>query len=495
MLFLHQSQHKKFIPYFKCAMKEMIRTNYPALITLGIVFFFWGFVAASNGILIPVFKESLNLSQGQSQLISFAFYIAYTVGSILYILISYLLKQDILLKIGYKKGISLGLMISALGTLLFIPAASLESFGLMLSGLFVVGLGFSLQQTAANPLVISLGDPSKGSQRLSLTGGINNLGTTIGPVLIALAIFGTTTTENVVVSIESIKMPYLILGIAFVLVAILIYFSKIPNQLNDHEVDENSEERASDKTRGFLSFPQLYLGMIAIFVYVGVEVATDGNLGEYLKSEFGLSSKEITPYISLYWASLMIGRWTSAASVFTQSKVYQLILRIILPYGAFLVFLLVNAIGNHDLTPLYYYAFVIIAVIIAEMVSRGNPAKQLLIFSLLGITALLIGIYGTGLVAIYAMISVGLFCSTLWPCIFTLALAGLGTYKGKGSGYLIMMIMGGGIISFAQGVLAENEIFSVGIRLSFYVGVACFVYLAFYAIQAQRILKSQGVKI
>ena len=138
-------------------------------------------------------------------MISFAFYVAYTVGSILYLLFSALLKRDVLSRIGYKKGISLGLVISAIGTLLFIPAANMESFDLMISGLFVVGLGFSLQQTAANPLVISLGDPKKGSQRLSLAGGINNVGTTIGPVLIALAIFGTTSTTEVDVSIESIS--------------------------------------------------------------------------------------------------------------------------------------------------------------------------------------------------------------------------------------------------------------------------------------------------
>ena len=215
-----------------------IKTNYSALITLTSVFFFWGFVAASNDILIPVFKEELNLAQWQSQMISFAFYVAYTVGSILYVLISYFLKRDILNKIGYKKGISLGLVISAVGTLLFIPAANMESFPLMISGLFVVGLGFSLQQTAANPLVISLGDSKSGSQRLSLAGGVNNIGTTIGPVLIALAIFGSTSSADVDVSIESIKIPYLILGLAFLAVAILISISKIPNHIASEEVTD-----------------------------------------------------------------------------------------------------------------------------------------------------------------------------------------------------------------------------------------------------------------
>lgn len=464
------------------------KTNYSALITLTTVFFFWGFVAASNDILIPVFKEELKLAQWQSQMISFAFYVAYTVGSLLYVLMSYILKRDVLNKIGYKKGISLGLIISAVGTLLFIPAANLESFPLMISGLFVVGLGFSLQQTAANPLVISLGDDKTGSQRLSLAGGVNNIGTTIGPVLIALAIFGTTSSADVDVSIESIKMPYLILGLAFLIVATLIHFSKIPN----HITSNNSSEDES-KAKSIKNYPQLYLGMIAIFVYVGVEVATAGNLGEYLKVSYDMDSSMVTPYVSLYWASLMIGRWSSAASVFSSKQNIQLFLKFILPYGAFGVFVLVNSITHQDLTSLYYYAFVIIVLIIAEHLSKGNPSKQLALFSVLGIIALLIGMFTTGLTSIYALISVGLFCSTLWPCIFTLAITGLGATTNKGSGYLIMMIMGGGFISLFQGVLVDIN--SIGIRYSFFVGVICFAYLLFYALKTPNIFLKQGVTV
>ncbi|MEY3236358.1 MAG: hypothetical protein RI883_459 [Bacteroidota bacterium] len=470
-------------------MSELKKTNYAALITLTTVFFFWGFVAASNDILIPVFKEELNLAQWQSQMISFAFYVAYTVGSILYVLLSYLLKKDILLKLGYKKGIALGLTISAIGTLLFIPAANLESFPLMISGLFVVGLGFSLQQTAANPLVISLGDPKSGSQRLSLAGGVNNIGTTIGPVLIALAIFGSTSSSSADVSIDSIKIPYLILGLSFVIVAALILFSKIPNHIEENTVaDEQSISKKSLK-----NFPQLYLGMIAIFVYVGVEVATAGNLGEYLKVNYGMKANEITPYVSLYWASLMIGRWTSAAGIFSSKRMVQNILKFVLPYGAFGVYILINSITKQDLSGIYYYAFVIIILIIAENFSKGNPSRQLMTFSALGIIALLIGMFSTGTTSIYALISVGLFCSTLWPCIFTLAIAGLGKWTNKGSGYLIMMIMGGGIISLFQGILVDME--NIGIRFSFFVGVACFLYLFFYAVKTPKILEKQGVTL
>lgn len=462
------------------------KTNYGALVTLTTVFFFWGFVAASNDILIPVFKEELNLQQWQGQMISFAFYVAYTVGSLLYLLSSVILGKDVLSKIGYKKGISLGLAISATGTLLFIPAATYESFPLMISGLFVVGLGFSLQQTAANPLVISLGDPKKGSQRLSLAGGVNNIGTTIGPVLIALAIFGTTSAESTGVSIESIKLPYLLLGLSFLIVAGLIMISKVPNYIEQTtQSDEFQEKSIKD-------YPQLYLGMIAIFVYVGVEVATAGNLGEYLRVQYGMESNEITPYVSLYWASLMIGRWTSAAIVFSSDKVIQNVFRVVLPYLAFGIFILINTITKQDLSDIYFYGFLVVVMILAEYLSKGNPATQLAIFSCLGIVALLIGMFSTGITSIYAIVSVGLFCSTLWPCIFTLGIKGLGDYTNKGSGFLIMMIMGGGFISLLQGALADHP--SIGIRLSFFVGVVCFAYLAFYAIKTPAIMKKQSVE-
>lgn len=188
------------------------------------VFFFWGFVAASNDVLIPVFKEKLNLTQVQAQMVSFAFYVAYSVGSILYYIISKILKQDLLNKIGFKNGISIGLIVSAIGTLLFIPAASSESFALFISGLFIIGLGFSLQQTAANPLAINMGSTATGSQRLSMAGGVNNFGTTIGPLIIKLAVFGSISTV-IVSSLSAVKTPYLILGAAFLIVAAIFYFS------------------------------------------------------------------------------------------------------------------------------------------------------------------------------------------------------------------------------------------------------------------------------
>ncbi len=469
-------------------------SQFGALIT---VFFFWGFVAASNDILIPVFKKAFSLTQAQSQLVSVAFYVAYTAGSIIYFLVSKLSGGDVLNRIGYKNGICLGLVISALGTLLFYPAANLGSFTLMISGLFVVGLGFSLQQIAANPLAIVMGDPSTGAQRLTMAGGVNNVGTTIGPLIVSIAIFGSVAAGGTEASIENVKMPYLVLGAVFILVAIFLYFSPVPNKIDlEHLAADEAGEGAqklihSDSMFAAFKYPQLVLGMIGIFVYVGVEVSTVANLPAYLEQNLSMQTAHIAPFVSLYWASLMIGRWSGAAGAFNVSKSMKNILTFVLPYLAFGVFLLVNSIAQHDVRQFLVYAFVIIAMIIAALLAKGNPARMLFNFAAGGILALLIGMSTSGMISTFAFISSGLFCSVMWPCIFALAIAGLGKNTNEGSSFLIMMICGGGFVSWFQGFVSEG----IGIHASYIVGVVCFAYLAFYAWRSTAILKKQGIDL
>jgi FHS family L-fucose permease-like MFS transporter len=462
------------------------KTNIGAFATLISIFFFWGFVAASNDILIPVFKKALDLSQLQSQLISFAFYVAYTVGSLLYFAISSILKKDILNLIGYRNGLALGLVISAAGTLLFIPASNNASFLLLISGLFTVGLGFSLQQIAANPLAIQMGDPEKGNIRLSLAGGINNVGTTIGPVIVSFAIFGGVSSETTL-NLEAVQTPYLILGAAFLIAAIIFKFSSVPDRLGD---ENDTTEKGAGNILATLKYPQVVLGMIAIFLYVGVEVSTASNLPEFMKQKLGTAENAVAPYVSLFWASLMIGRWTSAAGAFNLSKSMKSLLGVVLPFVAFGIFLLVNYLAGNKLDVFYPYLGIVLILIAADKLSDGNPVTQILIYSGLGIVALLIGIFASGMTSVFAFISVGLFCSTLWPCIFTLGIAGLGEKTNTASSLLIMMIMGGGFISTIQGALASESV--LGIQYSYFVGVVCFAYLAFFAWKVSSELKKQG---
>jgi FHS family L-fucose permease-like MFS transporter len=238
--------------------------------------------------------------------------------------------------------------------------------------------------------------------------------------------------------------------------------------------------------------PQVLLGMIAIFVYVGVEVSTASNLPEFMKQKLGTQEQDIAPFVSLFWASLMIGRWTSAAGAFNLDSGAKQKLSILLPFAAFSIFALVNFIAGYDISQFYPYLFIVILLATADTISDGNPARQLFIYSLLGMAALITGIFAHGIISVFAFISVGLFCSTLWPCIFTLSIAGLGNKTNTASSLLIMMIMGGGVISLMQGALANDSL--LGIQHSYWVGVACFTYLAFFALKIQGELRSRGVE-
>ncbi|MGZ5252949.1 MAG: MFS transporter, partial [Flavitalea sp.] len=208
-------------------------TNTGALATLVIVFFFWGFIAASNSIFIPFCKEHFQLTQFESQLIGSAFYGAYFIGSLILFISSSVLGYDILNRIGYKKGIIYGLMISVVGALLIIPAANANSFPAILGAFFVVALGFSLQQTSAQPFAIVLGDPSTGSHRLNLAGGVNSLGTTLGPIIVSFFLFGSVGNKVAEVTVTNINTLYLIVAGVFAIVAIFFSFSKLPDGKND----------------------------------------------------------------------------------------------------------------------------------------------------------------------------------------------------------------------------------------------------------------------
>jgi FHS family L-fucose permease-like MFS transporter len=459
-----------------------------SLATIVLVFFFWGFVAASNTVLIGLFKDGFELSQFQSQLVDWAFYAAYFSGSLIYFLLS-VFWRDPLHVLGYKKGLILGLTVSAIGSLGFIPAADAQSYALMLTSLFVVGLGFSLQQIVANPYVIALGEPKTGAHRVSLAGGINSFGTAIGPLLVSYAIFGNITGENKFdLGIESVKTPYLYLAGAFILVAIILALSKLPKITSTEKIE---------KGIGALKFPQLRWGMLAIFVYVGVEVAIQSNLPELMKQPdmLGLTSDHTVHFISLYWGSLMIGRWTGAIAAFKLNAKTRKLLITGVPLIAFLVLLGVNwikfsAIGELDkMNELYNYIPFIVIMIVATYLGQEKPAKTLIIYGSIALLMMIGGLLSEGITAIYFFISGGLFCSIMWPCIFSLSLAGLGKYTNQGSAFLIMMILGGAIIPPLQGAIADLT----SIHLSYWLAVICFAFIVLYGIRVKQILVKQGV--
>jgi FHS family L-fucose permease-like MFS transporter len=544
-------------------------TNTGALTTLIVVFFFWGFLAAGNSVFIPFCKNYFALDQFQSQLIDFAFYLAYYIGALGLFAYGALGGKDLVSKWGYKKSIVYGLLFSAIGAAAMIVAVNANTFTGMLVGLFIVALGFSLQQTAAQPFAIALGDPSTGTSRVSLGGGINSFGTSIGPIVVALALFGSAaaiTDEQIKqLSLDKVIILYTAVGGLFIAAAALFHFSKkVPSGISDetmepaekalsllvimtgvliamfvpifnsykigptsltdmgrHDLETfrlkwlfgalatvvvgllaaNFTAQKNEKGWGAMKYPQLVLGMLAIFVYVGVEVAIGSNLGELLRqADFGsVSSSEIAPYVSMYWGSMMIGRWAGAISAFDFKKQTQQYLTFIIPIIAFGIVIALNSIAQYDMSPLYWYIICVFIQIIAFYLSQNKPAKTLLIFSLVGVIAMVLGIFTKGTVATYAFLTGGLACSIMWPSIFSLSVAGLGKYTPQGSAFLIMMILGGGIIPPIQGKIADYLQSShldqpgYGIHNSFWVPALCFAYLVFFAIAVKGILKKQGI--
>lgn len=582
---------------------ELQKTNYGALATLTTVFFFWGFIAAGNSVFIPFCKHYFHLDQFQSQLIDFAFYLAYYVGALILFAYGAFGGHDLVGKWGYKKTIVYGLLLSAVGALAMILAVNGNTFTGMLLGLFVVALGFSLQQTGANPFAILLGDPSTGASRVNLGGGINSFGTMIGPLIVAFALFGSATeiTDDKIaaLSLHKVIILYLCVGVLFLGAAALFGFSKkVPAGIDEEKTEKankaltslliitglltmffvpvfssyrsqeasqvealsrqitpvtyridslhklpttpaiqseittlenniesataelnalkeplerkrmlllfgalatvvigllvsNSVARKNPDGWGAMKYPQLVLGMLAIFVYVGVEVAIGSNLGELLKHrEFGgYSASQIAPFISMFWGSLMIGRWAGAITAFNFPSMTKKILTFVVPLIAFCLILGVNTIAGKDVRPLYWYVLCVLVQILAFFISGEKPARTLLIFATLGILAMIIGLMSEGRTAVYAFLSGGLFCSIMWPSIFALSIAGLGKYTSQGAAFLVMMILGGSILPPIQGKLADI----IGIHSSFILPVVCFAYLAIFALLVKSILRKQGI--
>jgi FHS family L-fucose permease-like MFS transporter len=242
-----------------------------------------------------------------------------------------------------------------------------------------------------------------------------------------------------------------------------------------------------------MQYPQLTLGMMAIFVYVGVEVAIGSNLGEFLKqpSFGGYESSEITPFVAMFWGSLMIGRWVGAVNVFPVTDNQKLLLKFTVPFIAFGVVMGATYLAGYEISVLKWYFICILAQIAAFILTKDKPALTLGVFGSLGVIAIAVALSTDGIIAVYALLSCGLACSIMWPCIFSLATAGLGKYTSQGAGFLVMMILGGAILPPIQGKLADLE--AVGIQNSFIIGGLCFAYLVYYAWYSKRSLNEQGL--
>ena len=390
-----------------------------ALTSLTSLFLMWGFITCLNDILIPHLKAIFELSYTQSMLVQFCFFGAYFLVS--------LPAGNLVKKVGYQKGIVTGLVIAAIGCLMFYPAASYHSYNFFLLALFVLASGITVLQVSANPYVTLLGPQKSASSRLTMTQAFNSLGTTIAPYLGALLILNEAASSmSAPASADSVKVPYLILTAMLLILAAIFSYLKLPHIESAETIDDEKIDGSA------WQFRHLVLGAIGIFVYVGAEVSIGSFLVNFLGEAdiAGLAETEAAKYLTYYWGGAMVGRFIGAV-----------------------------------------------------VMQKLDAGKVLGFNAMLAVLLVVIAIVSSGNIAMWAILLVGLCNSIMFPTIFSLAINGLGKHTSQGAGILCLSIVGGAIIPLLQGMLAD----SLTVQLAFILPVFCYLYIAFYGIQGCKI--------
>jgi len=393
-----------------------------ALTSLTSLFFMWGFITCLNDILIPHLKGVFDLSYSQAMLVQFCFFGAYFIVS--------LPAGAIVKKLGYQKGIVLGLVIAAIGCLCFYPAASMHSYPIFLMALFILASGITLLQVSANPYVSMLGNTKTASSRLTMTQAFNSLGTTIAPFFGAFLILNQAAESlSAKASAEAVQMPYVFLAAMLLVLAAIFAWLKLPNL---SLADDIGQKDLHEDSGSAWQYSHLVLGAVGIFVYVGAEV----SIGSFLVSFFsdpaiaGLEESEAAKYIAYYWGGAMVGRFIGA--------------------------------------------------VVMQKVAAG---KALFFNAVVAVVLILVAILSSGTIAMVAILLVGLCNSIMFPTIFSLAINGLGKHTSQGSGILCLAIVGGAIIPLLQGILADR----IGIQPAFFLPILCYFFIAYYGLSGSKV--------
>jgi FHS family L-fucose permease-like MFS transporter len=371
-------------------------------------------------------------------------------------------------RIGYKNGVIIGLLIAAVGSALFFPAAQATSYPLFLAALFVVGMGFAMLQIACNPYVTILGPERTAPSRLNLSQAFNSFGTTIGPLIggyLIFQVFNKAGTHGA----DSVKIPYLCFAGVFVLLAVFFKFAHLPPFTNAETVTG----------LGALKYPHTALGMLAIFMYVGGEVSVGSAIVNFLGMPAlgGLSHEEASKFLSYYWGGLMIGRFMGAFALSDLRGTVKHIAVVLVPVAAFLY--IGSAVSWNNAI---HYGVLLAILLVAFFIGGSSAHRMLALFSVLIIALLATGIMASGDTAKWAILGIGMFCSVMWSNIFSLAIEGLGPLKSQGSSLLVMAILGGAILPPIQGAVADHA----SIQTSFIVPVVAFAYICFYGVYGYR---------
>jgi FHS family L-fucose permease-like MFS transporter len=404
------------------------------------LFFMWGFLTCLNDILVPHLKAIFDLSYARVMLVQFAFFSSYFLFSVPW--------ARIVNAIGYQRTMVAGLLTMALGSFLFLPAASTASYGLFLAALVILAAGITGLQVAANPYVVVLGKPETGSSRLDLTQAFNSLGTTIAPKLggllilsgapLALAEIQRLTPQALhlyrVQQADTVKLPYTVIGVTLLLLATLIGTFKLP------KIETAAYSREQTIGDSIWKHRNLLLAAVGIFTYVGAEVSIGSFLVNYFESPdiAGYSAETAAGFVSFYWGGAMIGRFLGA-----------------------------------------------------ELLRRFKPARLLAISSVLALVLVTSSMLMSGHTAMWSILAVGLFNSIMFPTIFSLGLAELGPLTGSGSGLLNMAIVGGAVLPLLQGVIADH----FGIHHAFVVAAICYLYILYFGLSGSKPNSERFVRV
>lgn len=393
----------------------MKNTNYKgAFALMTSLFFIWGAIVSLNDILIPHFKGVFEMNYTETMLIQFCFFGAYFLMAIP--------ASKLIEKTGYKKGISFGLVTIGIGSLIFLPASWLISYPLFLFGLFIMATGSVILQVVANPYILILGPAETASSRLNLAQGINSLATTLAPLLGGVLILGQYNSPKEAAA--AVEAPYIGLAIFTFLIAGIFTFLKLPNVISTDGL----------KAKGnILKFRQLRLGVIALALYVGAEVAIGSFIINFLGEPniAGLAEKQAATYIPIYWGGLMVGRFIGSA-----------------------------------------------------ILQKISTQKVLVFATIASVVLLAITILTEGYISMWAMLAVGLFNSIMWSNIFALSLDGLGKYTNKATGILVMAPVGGAILPLLQGMLADTP--AIGLHMSYILPLLCYAFIIYYAVSGYK---------
>ena len=448
---------------------------------LTVLFFMWGFITVMNDVLINTFRSIFDLSPTQRSLIQSAFFGAFFIVSLIYFLISSASGKDPINKIGYKNGMAYSLIVCGLGCMAFYPAAIMNSYGAFLVALFILAAGVTFLQICANPYATILGDANSSSSRLNLAQGFNSLGTTLGPIIGTILIYSVFSAGEK--NVDSIGKTYLLYGILFIVLAVLVRLSKMPSFTNPDKIES-----------GFsvLKNKHLIFGILAIFFYVGSEVSIGSWIIDFIRDEriMGLGETEAGSFLSYYWGGLMIGRLMGSISLNEKySRQQKLIYMPLMGIAVFIFIYLVTSIKIDDANGEFSIVFLSFSEIsiyivclainyLAFIAGKGQAARSLAIFSIINAVLIIIAMFSEGNIAFWAIIATGLFFSIGWSNIFSLAIAGLGKFTSQGSSLLVMAIAGGAILPIIQSQIIERY----DIQTSFIVPLIGVIYLIFYGL-------------